>query len=183
VRIDIDIPTAKPDHLKPKREPGKPFIQDPNAREPLLEANYYGPGVRMLSNQRFTPFLFFNETRDKTTGNGNMHIELRPRAAKEGYLLKLNDHKTSEVCFRLAEAPIAQLEVLTNELIIDDGGKMGGGTGKVEGKSVGMAEVTMTEWYSTIAYPLGEPVSTTYQLLKRQVVEDANWDVQVSAGG
>jgi hypothetical protein len=124
----------------------------------------------MLSNQRFTPFLFFNETADKTTGNGNVHIELQPRSAVDGYVMKLNSHKTDELSFRLAQAPIAQLVVLSNEQIDD--------SGKTIQKSVGKVEITMTEWYSTVAYPLGEPVSTKYQLIKRQIMDDKDWDDQ-----
>ena len=148
--IDIDIPLRTNPASKTK--------------ESLLDSNYSGPGLRMLSNQRFIPFLFFDEVKEAGNTADTLHIELRPRSATDGFFIRLNDKKTSEISFRLAEAPISQLDVLSNV--------------NVDGRQVsrGKVVINMTEWYKTISYPGGEPVRSTYVLLKRAVTDDKDWD-------
>jgi hypothetical protein len=161
LRIDIDIPLRI---VTEEAGPGPPDSKREVQEEALLDDNYYGPGLRMLSNQRFIPFLFYNdEAKDAGNKVDNMHIELIPRSADDNVTIKLNDKRTSELSFRLAEAPISKLEVLTNV--------------NVDGKQVsrGRVTITMTEWYKTVAYPHGEPVSSTYVVLKRAVTDDKDW--------
>ena len=151
LRIDIDIPMR---------------VDPPKEAEALLEGNYYGPGLRMLSNQRFIPFLYYNETKEPGSNADNLHIELIPRSADDGVSITLDDSKTAEISFRLAEAPISKLEKLTNVNV--DGNQV----------SRGRVVVNMTEWYRTANYPKGEPVITPYELLKRAVTDDKDWDAK-----
>ncbi|KAK5046260.1 hypothetical protein LTR84_008403 [Exophiala bonariae] len=162
LRIDVDIPTAPNSSSKP----GGPALSNTTpGKEPLLEGDYYGPGVRMLSNQRFIPFLFFNGPR-REGGNGLMHIELRPRSADDNYAITTNDARTNDVGFRLAEAPISRVSIPSNV--------------NIDGKnddSMGRVEIQITEWYKTTAYPDGEPIRhpMPYVLLKRQIPDDKSW--------
>jgi hypothetical protein len=74
LHIDVDIPMET----------------DPQGKtEALVGANYDGPGLRMLSNQRFIPFLFNNS-------DGKLHIELIPRSANDDCALIINDRKSTE---------------------------------------------------------------------------------------
>jgi len=74
LHIDIDIPVETTPLGK---------------MEALVGANYDGPGLRMLSNQRFIPFLFNNN-------DGKLHIELIPRSANDDFTLMINDRKSTE---------------------------------------------------------------------------------------
>lgn len=147
-RLDIDIP----------------LLTDPaNAREEaLLESNYYGPGLRMLANQRFVPFLYYAESGTPGMRADTLHVELVPRATNDGFSIVLDDGKTNDLSFRLAEAPVSALKVLTNVNV--------GGQQQTRGK----VTVWMTEWYRTAATPQapGEPVRSSYVLVKRAVVDD-----------
>ena len=76
-------------------------ITDPKI-EPLLEQNYSGPGVRMLSNQRFIPYI--NMTKDY------LQVRLIPRSGSSSPWIELGDDKTKEVSFRLAEANVSEVD-------------------------------------------------------------------------
>lgn len=143
LRIDIDIPT----------------VTDPPPANPTVEAlftsNYDGPGLRMLSNQRFIPFLFHDdETGGK--GNGTMHIELIPRSTNDGFAQVINDRRTTELGFRLAEANVSPIVVTTPVEIVGERRRL----------DVGKSKVIMTEWYATDAFPQGEGVQTNYFVIK-----------------
>ena len=165
MRLDIDIPM----------DGGLNGL--PPGEEPLLDAQYYGPGVRMLSNQRFVPFLFFNKATTTTSrdfdgstktvvNNANMHIELVPRSADDDYGIKLDDGKTMEIGFRLGEAPICQGAIMYPGSVLvkkapppqDSSGKgalLGELSIAVESAltpptkldRVGKVEIKITEWY------------------------------------
>lgn len=127
-------------------------------REALLTPNYDGPGVRMLSNQRFIPFLFTDDTLPL------LHAEIVPRSSSLDYALVLNDDSSSQLSFRLAEANIAPVKVVSRVTI----------DGQMATKPMGKVIITWTEWYSTPANPGGEPVVNDYTLLKQEVTDDQN---------
>ena len=147
LRIDIDIPmlgSAPP---------------TPTTPEPLLGANYDGPGLRMLSNQRFIPFLY-------NIINGRLHIELHPRSADAKYRLEINDKKTSELGFRLAEANVTKT---INAQYVQIGTDP-----KQPKQPRGVVSVAMTEWYSTTAAPDGDtPGPVMYKVIKNDVQDDS----------
>ncbi|RKK29751.1 hypothetical protein BFJ66_g13474 [Fusarium oxysporum f. sp. cepae] len=125
-------------------------------KEALLTPNYDGPGVRMLNNQRFVPFLFTDEKLPM------LHAEVVPRSSTLDDALQLNDFSSSQLSFRLAEANISPVNVVTR-VVID---------GQVKPMEVGKVFITWTEWYSTPASPAGEPVINHYTLLKQSVTDD-----------
>jgi hypothetical protein len=129
-------------------------------REPLIGADYDGPGVRMLSNQHFVPFIL----RDAT--QALLHIELVPRSATLDYTLPLGGNDTAELGFRLAECNISQIESIT-KVEIDGERKL---------QSRGKVLITWTEWYSTEADKDGEPVVNTYALIKQDITDDQEGD-------
>jgi hypothetical protein len=142
LKIVIDIPIA---------------TNPPNTHtEALLTPTYDGPGLRMLSNQRFVPFLFNDDP------GLPLHVELVPRSADDGYAIMLNDGKTREVGFRLAEANVSPVVVQT---FVDIDGEQ-------RRQQRGVVEITMTEWYKTAAAPGGAPVSSVYRVVKRSVQDD-----------
>ncbi|KAF4343950.1 hypothetical protein FBEOM_2107 [Fusarium beomiforme] len=125
-------------------------------KEALLTPNYDGPGLRMLNNQRFIPFLFTDEKLPM------LHAEVVPRSSSLDDALQLNDFSSSQLSFRLAEANISPVTVMSR-VVID---------GQVTTKQVGKVIITWTEWYSTPASPAGEPVINHYTLLKQNVSDD-----------
>jgi len=129
-------------------------------REPLIGADYDGPGVRMLSNQHFVPFIL----RDAT--QALLHIELVPRSATLDKALPLGGNDTAELGFRLAECNISQIESIT-KVEID---------GERKPQSRGKVLITWTEWYSTEADKDGEPVVNTYALIKQGITDDQEGD-------
>ncbi|KAF1834717.1 hypothetical protein BDW02DRAFT_325202 [Decorospora gaudefroyi] len=141
LKIVFDIPIATPPSSK---------------AEPLLTPNYDGPGVRMLGNQHFIPFLENDPTKPY------LHVVLVPRSANLDYALELSNKRTVDLGFRLAEANVAPVE---KETYIE-----------VEGmrKKVPMGKVIITwsEWYKTSAHPEGEAVVRTYAVLKRRIRDD-----------
>lgn len=142
LKIVIDIPVA---------------TNPPNtAKEALLTPTYDGQGVRMLSNQRFVPFLFNDDPGEP------LHVELVPRSADDGYAIMLNDRKTRELGFRLAEANISPVVVKTLVQI----------EGQQRRQERGLVEIKMTEWYSTPAFPRGEAVGDVYKLVKWDTRDD-----------
>lgn len=70
--------------------------------EALLMSDYDGPGARMLSNQRFV--IFLNRTSKYITAR------LIPRSGLDNLFLPINDTRTNEVSFRLAEPYIAPIK-------------------------------------------------------------------------
>lgn len=148
LKVAIDIPTT---------------TTPPNTTtEALLTANYDGPGLRMIGNQRFIPFLYNLEEEDGQS-NGNLHIELVPRSASDDYALLIDDERSLDLGFRLAEANISPV-VVTTYVGIDG----------VQGlQPRGKVTIRMTEWYSTAAFPSGEPVSSTYDLVKYATTDDS----------
>lgn len=92
VELSVEIPTdgvlTSADGIKGKLES-------------LLEKNYTGPGVRMLSNQRFVPFLNFTDD--------YLQVRLVPRSSSTTPLMVLSDSRTTELSFRLAEANVSQI--------------------------------------------------------------------------
>ena len=138
--LDIPIPTVPLD----------------KKNEALLTPNYDGPGVRMMSNQHFVPFLF---TDDKEP---LMHIVLIPRSTNLDFALELKDAKTTELGFRLGEANLSPVQV-TSMVDID---------GERFNQKVGKVLITWTEWYSTAAHPEGEPVVNIYPLIKMNKRDD-----------
>nr|OQO29955.1 hypothetical protein B0A51_02546 [Rachicladosporium sp. CCFEE 5018] len=67
--------------------------------EALVDVNYNDPRARMLSNQRFVVYINWTTT----------HIQIRvvPRSAKPRPTIVMNDERTRDLSFRLAEVPIA----------------------------------------------------------------------------
>jgi hypothetical protein len=126
--------------------------------EALLTPTYDGPGVRMLSNQRFIPFLF-NDDPGKP-----LHVELVPRSTADDYAIVLNDRKTRELGFRLAEANVGPV-VVTTLVDID---------GERERQPRGKVDITMTEWYATPAFPKGEAVASRYTVIKFATTDDVD---------
>jgi hypothetical protein len=143
LKIDVDVPINTPSLPNPKAEV-------------LLDANYDGPGLQMLSNLRFIPFLFNND-------DGKLHIELVPRSANDNYTLTIDDRKSAELCFRLAEANVSQVKVSTFVDIV----------GERQRQERGLVNVTMTEWYATQAFPVGEAVSSVYKVVKWTKQDDS----------
>jgi hypothetical protein len=66
--------------------------------EPLINAGSEGPRVRMLSNQRFVPFLNWTDE--------YLQVRLVPRSANEHPVIKINDNRTKEISFRLQEVDV-----------------------------------------------------------------------------
>lgn len=127
----------------------------------LLTSNYDGPGLRMLSSQRFIPFLY---SPDATSKAPVLHVELVPRSAKAAYALPMNDQRTSEAGFRLAEANISPMTVTIPT--------------QIEGSDLmqkrEQVTITLTEWYATPAAPTtGTPVVSTYTVIKWDKTDDA----------
>ncbi len=86
LEIGVSFPTVGIRNTKPKSEA-------------LLDQDYSGPGVRMLSNQRFVPYL--NVLQDY------VQVRLLVRSADEGGSLVLIDGKSKEASFRFAEANVS----------------------------------------------------------------------------
>jgi hypothetical protein len=146
LKIVIDLPVKDTSATNPTAA----------ADEPLLMPEYSGPGLRMLSNQRFIPFLFHD------TKNAPMHIELIPRSADDNYALICNDKRTAEMGFRLPEPRICP--IVTPTFV-----KVAGTRDKVKR---GLVTVRWTEYYKTTNRPDGEPVGDSYQVLKLDVTDD-----------
>ncbi|KAJ9494738.1 hypothetical protein H2202_009814 [Exophiala xenobiotica] len=128
--------------------------------ETLVSDTYDGAGVRMLSNQRFIPFL----TYDSSNNVSNMHIELIPRSTNLDYEIVLDDDRTAELSFRLAEPRIS--DVLANTTAVEVDGERR----KLE---VGKCLVRWTEYYSTSAFPDGEATPFgTYAVIKTGATDD-----------
>lgn len=131
----------------------------PSKISSLLTANYDGPGLRMLSNQRFIPFLY---SPDATATAPLLHIELVPRSSQVVYALPMNDKRTSEADFRIAEANISPMSVTVPT--------------QIEGSDLmqirEQVTVTLSEWYKTPAHPTGEVVSSTYTVIKWNTTDD-----------
>jgi len=170
LKIEVDMPMQTPSSLIPGGPPvvSTPSITGPKNIEPLLTDNYDGPGVHMLSNQRFVPFLFYHES---PTLGSVLHIELIPRSTElldsngnSNFAIRINDSKTDEISFRLAEANVCATITKTQELI--------DGIPKDADHNRGECTVAMTEWYSTPARPEGEPVQTEYTVLKYDIRDD-----------
>jgi hypothetical protein len=172
LKIEVDIPMETPTSVIPGGPPitSKPTTtaRGPKKVEPLLTDNYDGPGVHMLSNQRFVPFLFYHTAPQL---GSVLHIELIPRSTAlldsngdSNFAIRINDAKTDEISFRLAEANICATQTKTQELI--------DGIPKDADHGRGECTVVMTEWYSTPARPKGEPVATEYTVLKWDTRDD-----------
>lgn len=71
--------------------------------EALIEEDYDGPGARMLGNQHFVPFLNRNSK--------VLSVRLVPRSADDDPVIPINDIRTREVSFRLAEPRIAKIKI------------------------------------------------------------------------
>jgi hypothetical protein len=132
------------------------------AQVSLLEQNYDGPGLRMLSNQRFMPFLYNQDNK--------LYISVIPRTAADSYSLVIDDGKSSEMSFRLAEANVSATtgDALT-WVTIKSAGKPD------VRQQVVMVQVVFSEVYSTADKPDGEAVQTTYRLVKKDVTNDPSF--------
>ncbi|MCJ1402454.1 hypothetical protein MMC11_005674 [Xylographa trunciseda] len=142
--IVIDIPTTGLD----------PSGKDPE-KEALLEQNYDGPGVRMLSNQRFIPFLYYTNT--------SLSIRLVPRRAADSANVPINNHETDELGFRLAEANIASVK--PGQMIPIQGNDPKHPEFKNKNQKRGLAKITMTEKYFDSQRGI-QPVETDYLVVK-----------------
>jgi hypothetical protein len=149
LRIDVDIPVPSPNNPS------------------LLTADYTGPGLRMLSNQRWIPKLF---TPDDKAQKPHMRVQLIPRSANEGFAIALVDARTEEINFRLAEVNVSPVTVPQppGGVPIDPPPAAGSKSPQME-----RVEITMTEWYVTDAFPDGAPVAKTYTVIKSEVQDDA----------
>ncbi|MCJ1248187.1 hypothetical protein MMC30_005404 [Trapelia coarctata] len=117
--------------------------------EALLDQNYDGGGVRMLSNQRFIPFLF--------SGDTAVTVRLIPRTAAENTTLVINDRKTTEMGFRLAEANVSNIRALSFVSV----------RGERQKQQRGLVEIKMVEVY---AMPQGDvPVTTKWNVVKQRI--------------
>lgn len=103
------------------------------ATEPLINAGVVGPKVRMLSNQRFVPFLNWAE--------GFLQVRLVPRSASDHPMIVMNDNKTKEISFRLQEVEVPEIRTKVGIPIIDQKDKV----------ERGLAEVFVYERYATDA--------------------------------
>lgn len=130
------------------------------ANASLLNPNYTGPGLRMLSNQRFIPFLY---SADATSTTPIMRVELVPRSAKDVYALPMGDGRTREADFRLAESSISPVKVPMPTQIQ--------GMDLMQQRE--QVVITLTEWYQTLAAPTGSPVVSTYTVIKLGATDDA----------
>ncbi|KAI1624656.1 hypothetical protein EDD37DRAFT_664816 [Exophiala viscosa] len=173
LKIEVDIPMETALSALPG---GPPLVSSQSSAgvaghknvEPLLTDNYDGPGVHMLSNQRFVPFLFYHVTPDM---GSTLHIELIPRSkalldpnGNSNFVIRINNSKTDEISFSLGEANICPIRTKTQELI--------DGIPKDADHGRGECAVAMTEWYSTTARPEGEPARTQYSVLKWDTRDD-----------
>ncbi|EXJ70272.1 uncharacterized protein A1O5_06340 [Cladophialophora psammophila CBS 110553] len=94
-------------------------MKAPGQLESLLEQSYTGPGVRMLNNQRFVPYLNF--TADY------LQVRLMPRYASARPFMVINDARTVDISFRLGEANVSRVARATDKVIFRDNT-----TGKLE---------------------------------------------------
>jgi hypothetical protein len=125
----------------------------------LLTPNYEGPGLRMLSNLRFIPFLYEPDAKSMTPV---MHIELVLRSAQDSYALLMNDRRTTEAGFRLEDANVSPMLVTVPTQIQ--------GQGIMEKRE--QVQIMLTEWYITPAAPKGEAVSSSYTVIKWTATDD-----------
>jgi len=117
--------------------------------EALLLEDYDGPGARMLSNQRFV--IFLNRTSRFITAR------LIPRSAFDNLVLPINDVRTNEVSFRLAEPYIAPIKNEIGVRVRTDG--------VVKKRPRAQVSVMMYERYQT---PSGEKiVSSQWFVVKK----------------
>jgi hypothetical protein len=117
--------------------------------EALLDTAYDGPGIRMLSNPRFVPYI--NSLKDY------MQIRLIPRSASSDPVLVLNDARSAEAGFRLAEANVCQVNPERAGNVI-----VQGSDGRQRTEKRGVVGVDVYERY---AGPNGQDVYVKYQVL------------------
>jgi hypothetical protein len=154
--FDIPITSTSSTSAKPTNTNSDDGDDDGPIEALIGPDDYSGPGLRMLSNQHFVPFL----TTDPTASL--IHIELVPRTTNFDLPLILNDRKSTEMGFRLAEPNISPV-VNVSFVQLDQ---------QSINTAVGKVIVTWTEWYRTTAAPEGEPVVSTYALIKRDLRDD-----------
>lgn len=174
LKVTVDIPMQTASSPKDKEY------------EPLLTDSYDGPGVRMISNPRFIPFLYNSEIQGWVKGKTGVrvpvkHIELIPRSADDNYSIPMNlkgpeaiqwqgltDLRTTDLSFRLAEASIAPVNPKSKDKYeIRTPGQ------RPASKMVAVSTILWTEYYITSKRPKdGEnPASGIYQVVKLDDVD------------
>ena len=128
---------------------------DEPIKEVLLESDYDGPGVRMVSNQRFVPLLNRTDTM--------LQVRLIPRLAASAPSIKMDTRRTADLTFRLAVPRIAQIR---HEVFFEV-------HGQDETQPRGACEITMYERYAR-RRPDSEDriVRSTWVVLKNAVADD-----------
>lgn len=119
--------------------------------EPLINAGSEGPKVRMLSNQRFVPFLNWTDE--------YLQVRLVPRSAKEHPVMKINDNRSKEISFRLQEVDVPA--VRTPVWVPIHGQKR---------EQLGLAKVLVYERYETpVGVVSASPAPLNVFVVKRDV--------------
>ncbi|KIX05661.1 uncharacterized protein Z518_03633 [Rhinocladiella mackenziei CBS 650.93] len=117
----------------------------------LVRPDWSG-GARMLSNQRFVPFV--NRTPDA------LQVRLVPRSAAEHPVIRMDDQRAADLSFRLSEVEVPTSEIKKWVTI----------EGQREREFLGYV---VLDWYER--YEVGGVVSPVWQtttVLKRDVTED-----------
>ena len=121
--------------------------------EPLINAGAEGPKVRMLSNQRFVPFLNWTDE--------YLQVRLVPRSAKEHPVIKVNDNRSKEISFRLQEVDVPA--VRTPVWVPIHGGKR---------EQLGLAKVLVYERYETpVGVVSASPAPLNVFVVKRDIAD------------
>ncbi|KIV76928.1 hypothetical protein PV11_08777 [Exophiala sideris] len=163
LKITIDIPIRTKD--SPTDAEWEPLLTD------KMTGTSDGSGLRMLSNQRFVPFLFSSTI---TSKGGKvipvLHMEVVPRSTNFDYAIPLRDdtqndqkdRKTAELSFRLANASIAVTGPNKSVVDIDGQGR----------QLLGKCTIFWTEWYATTAFPNGEAVPSGKCFVVKRDIKD-----------
>lgn len=125
--------------------------------EPLINSASPSPRARMLSNQRFVPFL--NWTKDF------LQVRLVPRSAEDHPVIVINDRRSREISFRLEEVDIPGTR--TKSWVPIHGGPR---------EQLGVCKVMIYERYETPAGVMSAaPAPTNVFLVKKDVRDDVKY--------
>ncbi|KAH0566346.1 hypothetical protein GP486_000252 [Trichoglossum hirsutum] len=125
--------------------------------EPLINSGSPTPRARVLSNQRFVPFL--NWTKEY------LQVRLVPRSAEDHPVIVINDRRTKEVSFRLEEVDI--MPIRTKVWVPIHGGPR---------EQLGVCKVMVYERYETPAGVVSAaPAPTNVFLVKRDVTDELKY--------
>lgn len=126
--------------------------------EPLINAGSAAPRARILSNQRFVPFLNWTEA--------YLQVRLVPRSAEEHPVMVINNRRTREISFRLEEVDVAPTRT-RSWVPIHNGNR----------EHLGVVKVDVYERYETPGGVVSAaPAPVSVFLVKRDIRDDVHYD-------